>query len=144
MFFPPLFFFFFFLLPSKLVSVVYNSVRSKRCMQQKEPGLLNLACGPSLTLDAQFDRSKTPILAVVVATGSDTSAGLGLLVVQDGENAKDDRYTGVELYAHKAVRHSVGDVLEMHGLALDEDADGDDGVEGAARCFGGEGSQVCG
>lgn len=86
---------------------------------------------PLPPLDAHLNRSEAPILAVVVALAVDTGAGLGLLVGQDGEHAKDDGDARVELDAHEALAGGLGDVLEVHGLALDEHADGDDGVEGA-------------
>lgn len=80
---------------------------------------------------------------MVVAPGGQAGAGLGLAVVEDGEDAEDDGDAEVEADAHEALRHGVGYVLEVHGLALDQDADGDDGVEGLGG-GGGEGRQVRG
>lgn len=68
---------------------------------------------------------------MVVPLAVDAGARLGLLVVQDGEDAEDDGDVCVELDTHEAVDSRVGDVLEVHRLALDEDADGDYGVKGA-------------
>ena len=78
---------------------------------------------------------------MVMPLAVDARAGLGLILIEDGEDAKDDGDVGVELDAHEAVDGGVGNVLEVHGLALDEHTDGDDGVEGAARAGG---SGCCG
>ncbi len=90
---------------------------------------LNLAAGPFVALDAHLDGGETPVLAVVVALAVDAGAGEGLRVVEDGEDAKDDGDARVELDAHEAVRDGLGNVLKVHRVALDEDADGDDGVK---------------
>lgn len=92
--------------------------------------LFHLALSPSAALDAELDGGKAPVLAVVVAGGRQAGAGAGLVVVEDGEDAEDDGDAEVEADAHEPLRHGVGDVLEVHGLALDQHADGDDGVEG--------------
>lgn len=77
---------------------------------------------------------------MVMSLAVNAGAGFGLVVVEDGQDAKDDGDTGVELDAHEAVGDGVGNVLEVHGLALDEDADGDDGVKGSSGgAAGGEG-----
>lgn len=77
---------------------------------------------------------------MIVTLAINAGTSLGLFVVEDGQDAKDDGDAGVELNAHQAVGDGVGDVLEVHGLALDEDADGDDGVKGACGgAAGGEG-----
>jgi hypothetical protein len=44
------------------------------------------------------------------------------------------------LYSHKAVGYGVGNVFEVHSFALDQDADGNDGVKGARSSAAGEGS----
>ncbi|KAI9053454.1 hypothetical protein LZ554_002412 [Drepanopeziza brunnea f. sp. 'monogermtubi'] len=86
---------------------------------------------------------------VVTATGHARSR-LRLLLVQHGQQSKDQRDASVELDAHQALGDGIGDVLKVHGLALDQDADGDDGVEGArgggrlALGVEGEGGQVGG
>lgn len=100
---------------------------------------LNLARRPLVAFDAHLDSSQTPILAVVVALAVDASARLCLVVREHRQHAKDDGDTRVELHAHQAVRHAVGNVLKVHRLALDQDADGNDGVEGAGRGSGGGG-----
>lgn len=76
---------------------------------------------------------------MVVAAGGDAGAGLGLVLAEDGEDAEDDGDARVELDAHEAVGDAVGDVLKVHGLALDEDANRDDGVKGGGRGRGGAG-----
>ena len=76
---------------------------------------------------------------VVTSRTADAGAGLGLVVVEDGQDAEDDGHAEVEADAHQAMRHGVGDVLEVHGLALDQHADGDDRVEGLLR--GGRGGR---
>lgn len=79
---------------------------------------------------------------MVVAPHEYAGAGEGLVLGEDGEDAEDDGDARVEGDAHEAVGDAVGDVLEVHRLALDQHADGDDGVEGAAgrggRCQGGQ------
>lgn len=80
---------------------------------------------------------------MIVTAAQHAGAGLGLVLVEDGQHTEDDRDAGVELDAHEAVRNAVGDVLEVHSLALDEHTNGDDGVEnGGAGVGGGERSEV--
>jgi hypothetical protein len=59
-----------------------------------------------------------------------------LVFRESGENTKDDGDAGIELNAHEAVGDGIGDVLEVHGFAFDQDADGDHRVEGLGwhRC----------
>ena len=82
---------------------------------------------------------------MIVTPTRDARPRLGLLLIQDGQQAEDQRHARVELDAHQAVRDRLGDVLEVHGLALDEHADGDDGVEGPRGRLGllCERRQVC-
>lgn len=105
---------------------------------------LDLAGGPLPPLDAHLYGGEAPVLSMVVPLTVDAGACLCLVVGEDGEDAEDDGDAGVELDAHEAVGDGVGDVLKVHGLALDEDADGDDGVEGGGAGGAGEGGQVCG
>lgn len=83
---------------------------------------------------------------MVVAVGRDAGASLGLLVVEDGQDAKDDGDARVELNAHEAMRDSIRNVLKVHGLALDQNANGNNGVEsrsrGARVVAGCEGRQI--
>ena len=85
---------------------------------------------------------------MVVAVLSETSAGLSLLVVQHSEYAEYHGDPAVEANAHESLGDCVGDVLEVHGLALDQNADGDHGIKGARSSgVGGgrwEGGQVRG
>ena len=67
----------------------------------------------------------------------DTRPDERLFLRQHSQQPKHDRHAAVELHAHEAVRHGVGDVLEVHGLAFDQHADGDDGVEGTGGVAGG-------
>lgn len=56
---------------------------------------------------------------------------------QAGEHAEDDGDAAVELDAHEAVRDRVADVFKVHRRALDEHADRNHRVKGAARaCVG--------
>lgn len=68
-----------------------------------------------------------------------------LLVGEAGEDAKDDGDPGIESDPHEGVGDRVGDVLEVHGGALDEDADRDEDVvrlRGAGGgCGAGEGGE---
>lgn len=53
-----------------------------------------------------------------------------LLVVQHRQHAEDDGHARVEPDPHQPVHRGLGNVLEVHCLALDQHAHGDDGVEG--------------
>lgn len=66
-----------------------------------------------------------------------------LILVQCGEDAKNNGGAGVHLETHECVRDGIADVLEVHGGTLDEDSDGDDGVERLAGggCRGGCGGR---
>lgn len=66
----------------------------------------------------------------LVFSAADTGPDQGLLVVQDGQDAKDDGCAGLELDIHQALGDGLADVLKVHGGTLDEAADGDDGVKG--------------
>lgn len=108
---------------------------------------LQLSLSPSGAFHAQLDSGETPVLAMVVTPAREPGARLGLLVSEDGQDAENDGHAEVEADAHQALGDGVGDVLEVHGLALDQHADGDDGVEGARGRrgrVGHEGGQVGG
>lgn len=98
----------------------------------------NLAIRPFPFPDAQFNSGQPPILAMIMPRITllltHTRSRLRLLFIQDRQQAKDQGDAGIQLHAHQPVRDSLGDVLEVHGLALDEDADGDQGIE--RRCGG--------
>jgi hypothetical protein len=96
----------------------------------RNPLTLNLSLGPLLPLDTHLHCCQTPVLAVVMTLAIHTGAGLGLLVVQDGQDAENHGDAGVELNAHEAVDGGVGNVFKVHRLALDEDSHADDGIEG--------------
>lgn len=66
---------------------------------------------------------------MVVAARGEPRARLGLVIVEHRQHAEDDGDAEVESSAHQAVGHRVRDVLKVHSLALDQHADGDDGVE---------------
>lgn len=68
-----------------------------------------------------------------MAAGDESGSCLGLVLSQHGEDTKDDGDTRVQRDTHQALRDTVGDVLEVHRLALDEHADGDYRVEGTRR-----------
>ncbi len=55
------------------------------------------------------------------------------------KDPEDDGHPCIELHLHETVRDGIADVLEMHGGALDENADGNDGVQRLAGnvCGGG-------
>ena len=78
---------------------------------------------------------------MVVTPTDNARPRLRLILIQHGQQTENQRDAGVELYAHKALGHALGDVLEVHGLAFYEDPDGDYGVEGAG---GGCGFSVSG
>lgn len=84
---------------------------------------------------------------MVVAPRSDARTRLGLLLRQDGQEAEDQRHPRVELHAHQTLRDGFGNVLEVHSLALDQHADGDDSIKRRGGCpcgSGGQGGQVGG
>lgn len=95
--------------------------------------LLDLASSPILALDRHLDSSETPVLAVVMASRDEAGPRLRLLLGEHGQDAKDDGHARVERDAHQALRHRVGNVLEVHRLALDQHANGDQGVERLRR-----------
>lgn len=70
----------------------------------------------------------------LVFSAPDAGPEQGLLVVQDCQDTKDDGRAGLELDVHQPLRHGLADVLKVHGGALDEAADGDDGVKGGGGC----------
>lgn len=80
---------------------------------------------------------------MVVAFAVNASPSLCLLLVEHGEDAEDDGDARIQLNPHQAVHGGIRDVLKVHRLSLDEDADGDDGVK-RARGAVGEGGQVGG
>lgn len=65
----------------------------------------------------------------LVFSATDAGPDQGLLVVQDGQDAKDDGCTSLELDVHQALGHGLADVLKVHGGPLDKASDRDDGVE---------------
>lgn len=82
------------------------------------PSLLNFARSPRVSFHTQLDSRQTPVLAVVV-TAVEAGTRLSLFIVEHGQDAENDGDAGIELDAHEAVRHGVGDVLEVHSFALD-------------------------
>lgn len=79
----------------------------------------------------------SPVLAVVMAVLRQPRALPRLLLIQDRQQAKDDGNAKVELDAHQAARDGFGNVFKVDGVALDQDANGEDGVEGASGGGGG-------
>lgn len=95
--------------------------------------LLNFAGSPILALDSHLNSSKTPVLTMVMASRDEAGPRLRLLLGEHGKDTENDGHARVERHAHQALRHRVGNVLEVHRLALDQHANGDQGVEGACR-----------
>lgn len=58
-----------------------------------------------------------------------------LLLTQQRQQAKDDRHIAIQLQAHETMTDRISNVLEVHRLALDQHANGDDRIEwcGALR-----------
>jgi hypothetical protein len=87
---------------------------------------------------------------MIMTTSRDARSSFRLLLIQHRQESENQRNTSVELYAHETLRDGIGDVFEMHGLALDQHANGDDSIEGAGGSGSGaclvevEGGQVCG
>ncbi len=53
----------------------------------------------------------------------------GLLFVEGGQHAEDDGLTGLDVYFGDAVGYSLADVIEVWGLALDDAAQAEYGVD---------------
>lgn len=66
----------------------------------------------------------------LVTLTSNTSPLKRLVIVKTREHTEDDGRASVELDAHEGLADGIADVLKVHRRALDEHADGDDGVEG--------------
>ncbi len=84
---------------------------------------------------------------MVVATVDDSSPRLRLLFVQHRQHAEDDGHASVQGHPHESLRDAVGDVLEVHGLAFDQNSDGDQRVKWArsrSRSAGRQLGQVTG
>lgn len=89
---------------------------------------------PASLFDTQLNSSGTPVFAVVVHLSRHQAGPLkSLLFGQQGQETEDDGDVLVELQPHESVRYGVGDVLKVHGAALDQDTNGDDGVKGSGR-----------
>lgn len=85
---------------------------------------------PAPSLRSHFNRSKAPVLAMVVAPSPPQPSPLQcLIIVQHSQNSKYDWDSCVQLDTHKRVRHALADVLKVHRSAFDEDTNGDDGIE---------------
>jgi hypothetical protein len=81
-----------------------------------------------MSLGSHLNGSSSPVLSVVVSIRSETSSLKSLLLGQTGEHAENDGGLGGDLGLHEALGNGVGNVLKVHGGALDEHADGDDSV----------------
>eukprot|EP00428_Durinskia_dybowskii_P024754 CAMPEP_0170240230 /NCGR_PEP_ID=MMETSP0116_2-20130129/19873_1 /TAXON_ID=400756 /ORGANISM="Durinskia baltica, Strain CSIRO CS-38" /LENGTH=247 /DNA_ID=CAMNT_0010491049 /DNA_START=47 /DNA_END=788 /DNA_ORIENTATION=+ len=79
--------------------------------------------------EARLHDGESPIFAAVVARALHPRASLCLLLVQAAEDAVDDGHAVRQVQVHDALGHGFADVLEMHGLALDEAADAHYAIE---------------
>jgi hypothetical protein len=68
-----------------------------------------------------------------VTTIDDAGAHLGLLFGENRQHAKNDWDARIKGYAHQPIGHALGNVLEVHRLALDEHADSDQRVKRPSR-----------
>ena len=59
-----------------------------------------------------------------------------LVVGEGGQNAKNDWNARVQLDPHETMRHTVTNVLKVHGCTLDENTDGDDCIKRSCRQLG--------
>jgi len=86
------------------------------------------------------------IMALVLRTHSRPHESLFL--VQDRQQSEDQGNARIQLHAHEALGNAIGNVFKVHGFALDETADGDDGIEGGGGAgrggLGGEGGEIGG
>jgi hypothetical protein len=89
--------------------------------------------GPFPSLDTHLNSSQAPVLAVIVTLAFNASASLGLVLGEDGQDTENDGDASVKLDTHQALAGRLGDVLKVHSLALDENANGDDGIKRAGR-----------
>lgn len=118
----------------------------KQARQQQDPSLRR---GLHNKVSHVPSNAAVPLLTVsLVFSATDTGPDQGLLVVQDGQDTKDDGCTCLKLDVHQALRHGFADVLKVHGGPLDKASDSDDGVEwrggsgglrrglGLGRCLG--------
>lgn len=94
---------------------------------------INGSVGPFPSLDAHLNSSQAPVLTMVVTLALDTGASLGLVFGENGQDTENDGDASVKLDTHQALAGRLGDVLKVHGLALDENANGNDGIKGARR-----------
>lgn len=126
----------------------------KQARQQQDPSLRR---GLHHKVSHVPSNAAVPLLTVsLVFSATDTGPDQGLLVVQDGQDTKDDGCTCLKLDIHQALRHGFADVLKVHGGPLDKASDSDDGVEwrggsgglrrglGLGRCLGLRGSLLGG
>lgn len=93
--------------------------------------LLNLAGRPRLPLAPHFHGREAPVEAVVMPTLREAGPRARLLVVQHRQHTEDDRHACVEPDPHQPVHCGLGNVFEVHRLAFDQHAHGDDGVKGS-------------
>lgn len=98
-----------------------------------------LSLTPPHRANRHLDGGQTPIFTVImtlVPIFADSRPEQSLVFCEGGENTKDDGDAGIELDAHEAVRDRVGDVLEVHSFAFDQNTDGNHRVEGLGghRC----------
>ena len=94
---------------------------------------LELSFTPLPRINRHLYRGQTPILTVImtfVLTLSNSGPDQSLILLESGENAKDDGNASIELDAHEAVGDGFGDELKVHRFAFDQDADCDHRVEG--------------
>lgn len=89
---------------------------------------------PPARMTPHLHSSQPPILSMImplpIRTPSQSSTIQRLVIAQRSQHPENNRHTRIELHTHEAGRDGVADVFKVHCRALDEDADGDDGVEG--------------
>jgi hypothetical protein len=78
--------------------------------------------------EGHFHRRFTPVVTVVAVTGR--APGHDLRFGQARQDAKNHGRARIQANIHNTLRHRIGNVFEMHGIALDEDAGTDDSVDG--------------
>lgn len=82
-----------------------------------------LALHPPFPLNTQLYRRTPPILTMVMPLilirPSDACAVETLLLAQKRQQTKDNRHIAIQLQLHQPMTNRIGNVLEMHRLALD-------------------------
>ena len=104
--------------------------RDERLRRRSGFLLLLIVTEGAHTSQAHLDGGSTPREALIGGTCRPMNS---LLLVHYGENTENDRRERLQGDLHDARRRRLGNVLEVHGLSLDEAAQANDNIE-TLRC----------